>query len=381
MAAEEQTTLSGASSPGALPRPPCLCPPTARGPIVLAWDSLNVHKDARQRAFAEAHDWLTLFCLPPYAPDLRRVEGIWSVLRGTTRASRDFNDPDTFNRALHHGLRSIQYRTQATDAGSCLGTTVMHRVAADIRPPIALRGLLPDYDPAGVGDLQEWQLPRHHPYVCPNQAALSSSFARSMPPPASCAPRVDQEVDVRGFVRVLLLAGGRAVPPSRRAVLDGFAAGQEGVGWSGPDRFRPRDRLAVTVQDGESGLASILAARPFRGPPFPPQLDSQAVVGDVVQSRVFATSRRQACCGFPAEQQAITPRCIIAGQRVARTTIHACMTATTHVSVNIVSNESTTLSMYVSTVATTNVFLPATDERTSLAGLSATLQQTMYGWK
>ncbi|MBD2835225.1 transposase [Streptomyces pratensis] len=29
---------------------------------------------------AEARDWLTSYYLPPYAPDLNPVEGIWSLL-------------------------------------------------------------------------------------------------------------------------------------------------------------------------------------------------------------------------------------------------------------------------------------------------------------
>lgn len=40
------------------------------GPIVLVWDNLNVHKAADLQKFAEARDWLTIYYLPPYAPDL-----------------------------------------------------------------------------------------------------------------------------------------------------------------------------------------------------------------------------------------------------------------------------------------------------------------------
>ncbi len=50
------------------------------GPIVLFWGNLNVHKAADLREFAEARDWLTIHYLPPYAPDLNPVEGIWSLL-------------------------------------------------------------------------------------------------------------------------------------------------------------------------------------------------------------------------------------------------------------------------------------------------------------
>ncbi len=39
------------------------------------WDNLNVHKAADLREFAEARDWLTIYHLPPHAPDLNPVEG------------------------------------------------------------------------------------------------------------------------------------------------------------------------------------------------------------------------------------------------------------------------------------------------------------------
>ncbi len=50
------------------------------GPIVLAWDNLNAHKAAGVRQWAAAREWLTIYHLPPYAPDLNSVEGIWSLL-------------------------------------------------------------------------------------------------------------------------------------------------------------------------------------------------------------------------------------------------------------------------------------------------------------
>ncbi|CAM5295787.1 hypothetical protein GCM10010329_80320 [Streptomyces spiroverticillatus] len=33
------------------------------------------------RRYIADRDWLTVVLLPPYAPDLNPVEGIWSVLR------------------------------------------------------------------------------------------------------------------------------------------------------------------------------------------------------------------------------------------------------------------------------------------------------------
>ncbi|MEW2136619.1 IS630 family transposase [Streptomyces sp. NPDC005409] len=83
------------------------------GPIVPYWDNLNFHKDRRMRAFIDAHDWLTV--------DLNPGEGIWSVLRRTSRANTAFTDRDHLIRRLRHSLRQIQYRSDIIDG--CLTAT------------------------------------------------------------------------------------------------------------------------------------------------------------------------------------------------------------------------------------------------------------------
>lgn len=91
------------------------------GPIVLIWDNLNVHKDRRLRAFIDAQDWITAHHLPPYAPDLNPVEGIWSLLRRTCQANTAFTDPDHLISTLRRGLRQIQYHSDLVDG--CLAAT------------------------------------------------------------------------------------------------------------------------------------------------------------------------------------------------------------------------------------------------------------------
>ena len=51
------------------------------GPLVVVWDNLNTHVSRAMRALAEARDWLTVFQLPPYAPELNPVESAWSLLK------------------------------------------------------------------------------------------------------------------------------------------------------------------------------------------------------------------------------------------------------------------------------------------------------------
>ncbi|KZM69404.1 DDE endonuclease [Nocardia terpenica] len=91
------------------------------GPIVLVWDNLNVHRDARLQAFIDTRDWVTCYRLPPYAPDLNPVESIWSLLRRSNQANTAFDDPAHLMHSLRHGLRRIQHRPTIID--SCLAGT------------------------------------------------------------------------------------------------------------------------------------------------------------------------------------------------------------------------------------------------------------------
>ncbi|MBR7674320.1 transposase [Streptomyces daliensis] len=91
------------------------------GPVVVVWDNLNTHRTAGLRQYAADHDWLTVFQLPSYAPELNPVEGIWSWLRRGPLANAAFTDPDRLERALRHGLAQIQRRPHLIDG--CLAET------------------------------------------------------------------------------------------------------------------------------------------------------------------------------------------------------------------------------------------------------------------
>ncbi|MEV0504830.1 transposase [Streptomyces spectabilis] len=90
-------------------------------PLVLVWDNLNVHLDARLRAFIDAQDWIISFQLPSYAPDLNPVEGVWSLVRRSAQCNTAFTEPDHLIRALRRSLREIQYRPELIDG--CLAAT------------------------------------------------------------------------------------------------------------------------------------------------------------------------------------------------------------------------------------------------------------------
>ncbi|MFQ6148816.1 transposase, partial [Streptomyces seoulensis] len=73
------------------------------------------------RECAEARDWLTIYYLPPYAPDLNPVEGIWSLLRRGWLSNVAFHTPDHLVQRIRRGLRHIQYRSELIDG--CLAET------------------------------------------------------------------------------------------------------------------------------------------------------------------------------------------------------------------------------------------------------------------
>ena len=91
------------------------------GPIVLVWDNLNVHKVPPMQKFIDEHaDWLTVFHLPTYAPDLNPAESIWSMLKAglTNFAATNANH---LVRTVKRQLKMIQYRESLVNG--CLTQT------------------------------------------------------------------------------------------------------------------------------------------------------------------------------------------------------------------------------------------------------------------
>ncbi|WP_428838432.1 transposase [Streptomyces osmaniensis] len=103
------------------------------GPIVLVWDNLNTHLADGMRRYIADRDGLTVFQLPPYAPDLKPVEGVWSVPRRTTVANRAFTNPDRLITAVRRGQRQRQYRHEVLD-GCLTGTGLIPLHQDDTTP-------------------------------------------------------------------------------------------------------------------------------------------------------------------------------------------------------------------------------------------------------
>jgi len=91
------------------------------GPIVLVWDNVRLHLTSGMREFIAANaEWLTVFQLPTYAPDLNPTEGIWSLVKrdiGNLAAA----DLGQITRAVKRRLKQIQYHPELVDG--CLAET------------------------------------------------------------------------------------------------------------------------------------------------------------------------------------------------------------------------------------------------------------------
>lgn len=84
-------------------------------PIGLVWDNVRLHLTAGMKDFIAANsDWLIVFQLPTYAPDLNPTEGIWSLVKrdlGNLEAA----DLGRITRAVKRKLRMLQCRPQVID--------------------------------------------------------------------------------------------------------------------------------------------------------------------------------------------------------------------------------------------------------------------------
>ncbi len=59
-----------------------------RGRVLLIWDALNAHRSIETHAYLQAQlSWLTVYRLPPDAPEFNPVEGLWAWFKDTTVAN------------------------------------------------------------------------------------------------------------------------------------------------------------------------------------------------------------------------------------------------------------------------------------------------------
>jgi transposase len=90
-------------------------------PLVWCWDNLNVHLCPQMKTFIDEHDeWLWVFQMPSYAPELNPAEGVWSLLK---RSIVNFvaTDLGGLVRIVKRRLKKIQFRPHLIDG--CLAET------------------------------------------------------------------------------------------------------------------------------------------------------------------------------------------------------------------------------------------------------------------
>nr|WP_128382297.1 transposase [Streptomyces cavernae] len=91
-----------------------------RAPIVLVWDRLNTHVSKTMQELVAEREWLTVFLLPAYSPDLNPVEGVWAhVKRSLANLAVVALDP--LEKRVRNRLKRLQFRPDTLD-GSIAGT-------------------------------------------------------------------------------------------------------------------------------------------------------------------------------------------------------------------------------------------------------------------
>jgi transposase len=85
------------------------------------WADLTIHLAPELADFAaENKEWLRIYRLPAYAPDINPAEGIWSLLKRSI-ANFAAADLDGLVRIIKRKLKKIQYRPHLIEG--CLAGT------------------------------------------------------------------------------------------------------------------------------------------------------------------------------------------------------------------------------------------------------------------
>ena len=76
---------------------------------MLVWDGVNTHVSRAMRELIAARDWLTVFQLPAYAPELNLVEPVWSHIKRSV-ANLAKHNIGQLTALVKTRLRHMQYR-------------------------------------------------------------------------------------------------------------------------------------------------------------------------------------------------------------------------------------------------------------------------------
>jgi len=84
------------------------------GPLVVVWDNLNTHVSRAMTGLIATRPWLTVFRLPPYAPELNPAEAVWSHLKRSLANLTKHNITE-LTTLVKTRLRRIQYQPGLLD--------------------------------------------------------------------------------------------------------------------------------------------------------------------------------------------------------------------------------------------------------------------------
>ncbi|WP_455433129.1 IS630 family transposase [Streptomyces ossamyceticus] len=91
-----------------------------KAPIVLVWDRLNTHVSRAMGELIAEREWLTVFLLPAYSPDLNPVEWVWAHVKRSL-ANLAVVALDRLEALVRNRLKRLQYRSGILD-GFIAGT-------------------------------------------------------------------------------------------------------------------------------------------------------------------------------------------------------------------------------------------------------------------
>ncbi|MGW7674679.1 transposase, partial [Streptomyces sp. NPDC054775] len=80
-----------------------------KAPIVLVWDRLNTHVSHAMRKLIAEREWLSVFLLPAYSPDLNPVEWVWAHVKRSL-ANLAVVALDRLETLVRNRLKRLQYR-------------------------------------------------------------------------------------------------------------------------------------------------------------------------------------------------------------------------------------------------------------------------------
>ncbi|MFJ5920839.1 transposase [Streptomyces ardesiacus] len=85
-----------------------------KAPIVLVWDRLNTHVSHAMRELIAEREWLMVFLLPAYSPDLNPVEWVWAHVKRSL-ANLAVVALDRLEALVRNRLKRLQYRPGTLD--------------------------------------------------------------------------------------------------------------------------------------------------------------------------------------------------------------------------------------------------------------------------